>query len=116
MVDVKPSTCAACGQRIRSGKGWMRDDEGRQIHLQCPASICPVCSRTVSERTRAELGRAIHGSCLKRQQAREAAARTKGMRKTKCAVCGRSLTKGSGGVMFQGGNLVHIACWRAPRA
>lgn len=33
---VKEPRCAACGQAIAGGQGYMRESGGKVIHVECP--------------------------------------------------------------------------------
>jgi hypothetical protein len=138
MADAKPPACAACGQQLSLGRGWVRDDQDRPVHLKCSEPLpCPMCSKPVAGTAGVPVnGRMTHIGCVAREselpalreidrtrqgiarsrrlieRTRDAVQRAK-LRTWTCVVCGHSLRVG-GGLLFQGDELVHAACWRAP--
>jgi hypothetical protein len=97
-------------------------------------SVCPRCSKPIRPGTATQLnGRALHIGCLARvterstsqrllerrparnipEDSRRAVAETQ-LRQPVCPACGQSLKRGT--LLFQGDDLVHAICWRAPGA
>jgi hypothetical protein len=139
MGDRSLPSCVACGEVITAGKGWVRDAEGRPVHLRCWMELpCPLCFQPIHPKTGVERqGRWVHLKCHARElklqamvqrdrtgqgiarsrglieRTRAAIARAKNSRTSICVGCGLSLKRGSG-VIFQGTDLVHAACWRPP--
>jgi hypothetical protein len=138
MADRARPLCAACGGTIAPGKGWIRDAEGQPVHVRCSsAGPCAICSKPIRPKMGVEAGgRWVHVRCwarelepqamLQRDRAGQGIARSRGLiertraviagakaRTSQCSVCGHSL-KGGAGLLFQGDDLVHAACWRTP--
>jgi len=82
--------------------------EGRLIHRRCLARAAMLEATEAQDRARRLAARA-QGLVDRAQQAvRE------GRRLTTCAACGRPLSSG-GGLLFDGDDLVHAACWSGVR-
>jgi hypothetical protein len=97
-----------------------------------PDPICFRCSKPITPETAARLAGPFHMRCLAREtqldaieqqdrasQARQRAADAMSRAqelvtriRTHCPVCSEPFAKGRG-VLFQGDQLVHAACWRA---
>jgi hypothetical protein len=139
MAEPTLPPCPVCGELTTAGKGWIRDAQGRPMHLRCSelGLPCALCSKPVLPRTGLDVaGRLVHARCLAREtrlqamaerdragqgmarsrtlieRTREAIARAKG-RTWHCAVCGRPLKDGTS-LLFQGSELVHASCWQGP--
>jgi hypothetical protein len=104
--------------------------------MDAPDSVCFRCSKPITSGTVSQLyGRPVHMRCLGREtrlesverqdrsgleRLRASAARVRAeelmeavrVSQATCPACGERLGT-SGGVLFQGDQLVHAACWRA---
>jgi hypothetical protein len=103
--DPVPLYCVRCSKPITSGTASQY--AGRPLHMRCLARDTQLESIEQQDRATYERLRA-HAAMIKAGELMAVARQTR----AGCPVCGEALAT-SRGVLFQGDQLVHAACWRA---
>src|SRR5262245_63400291 len=102
---VSPNpTCVRCSKPITPGTASQY--AGRPVHMRCLAFATQLQSIEQQDRAAYERLRA-HAAMARAEELMDAVRQTQ----TLCPVCGERLATGAG-VLFQGDQLVHAACWR----
>jgi hypothetical protein len=96
--------CPRCSKPILPGTAAQL--AGRPVHPQCVARATLLTAVEQQDRARREAERASEAILYARELVNTVRRRT-----TRCPACGEPFTPGSG-VLFQGDQLVHAACWR----
>ena len=102
--DPPDPICPRCSKPILPGSS--AQIAGRAVHMRCVARATQLNAIEQQDRARREAERASEAIIYARELVNTARRRT-----TRCPACGQPFTS-SGGVLFQGDELVHAACWR----